>query len=379
MDTVNEEVNKFKEKLPVSSSNDMKQLPDGLQELYVQHIADSMGSKTEFMTIEDFMQDFQKKNLNAHIKAIEDVEMYETVFKKSEAGQYKAMDTDIDKLEKKLTECGECNSKADLEQELIEKRKERIEYFKMHKEKIISQLRSDLFSTDEFQRMNEYKGYKQQLKKARTEKEISKLENKYSYNDVEKRIFEQQIERQNKYTELQREKQELLKKKIELEESNSYSWRDRGKIEITKNRLIAKQKEIHKLKVQVDIERDKGSIFYAALGDSGHMWEYVKKHSKEISTYRKLIMDIRHDISKVDGGDSPKKQELEKLLDEMCKKVELKFKIKDNFKRQFKGICSVFKKKNTAYSKRRKRRRNHIRTSRSKRRNHKNKKKTYAV
>ena len=98
--------------------------------------------------------------------------------------------------------------------------------------------------------------------------------------------------------------------------------------------MIAKEKEIHKLKVQVDIERDKGSILYTALGDSGHMWEYVKRHSKNL-----WIMGIRHDISKLDGGDSPKKQELVKSLDKMCKEVERKFKIKNNFKRQFKGIC----------------------------------------
>ena len=67
----------------------------------MQHIADSMGSNTEFMTIEDFMKDFQKKNSNAHIKAIEDVEKYETVFK-SEAGRFEAMTTDIDKLKKEL-------------------------------------------------------------------------------------------------------------------------------------------------------------------------------------------------------------------------------------------------------------------------------------
>ena len=89
------------------------------------------------------------------------------------------------------------------------------------------------------------------------------------------------LNKQKQYRKLQNEKTELLKKKIELEESNSYPWSHNIEIKNTKNSLIAKEKEIHKLKVQIDIERDKGSILYTALGDSGHMWEYVKRHSKK--------------------------------------------------------------------------------------------------
>ena len=86
--------------------------------------------------------------------------------------------------------------------------------------------------------------------------------------------------------------------------------------------------------------RDKKKILgllYAALGDSGVVWDVSKNHYKEISKYRKFIQSIIDKLAK-ETDDTTRKLLAKSLRDE-CENIKKKFMIELNFMKQFQGKC----------------------------------------